>query len=199
MTVKNLNLCHLLINSLTAQRKSHNYWRGAVDSSEKYQRANSQQVPDSWLGRRGGQQDLTSQAAGGQRHHPVTAKLPQEMGARSHHQYDGVRSRRKQLSRLLLGKIFWFEYPSVFHREFTGWECKYCSLRLHALMHDWRYVIILTFVPFQGDSGGPLVCNGTVAGVVSFSGRRCGDRRTPDVYTRVSSFTDWITSVLNNN
>lgn len=62
-------------------------------------------------------------------------------------------------------------------------------------MHDLRFVIILT----QGDSGGPLVCNGTVAGVVSFSGRRCGDRRTPDVYTQVSSFSDWITSVLNNN
>ncbi|XP_047444145.1 mast cell protease 1A-like [Mugil cephalus] len=44
----------------------------------------------------------------------------------------------------------------------------------------------------SGDSGGPLVCDGEVAGVVSFSGRRCGDRSTPDVYTRISSFTDWI-------
>ncbi|XP_044055041.1 mast cell protease 1A-like [Siniperca chuatsi] len=51
----------------------------------------------------------------------------------------------------------------------------------------------------SGDSGGPLVCDGTVAGVVSFSGRRCGDPRTPDVYTRISSFTEWITSVLDNN
>ncbi|XP_073333062.1 mast cell protease 1A-like [Pagrus major] len=51
----------------------------------------------------------------------------------------------------------------------------------------------------SGDSGGPLVCDGAAAGVVSFSGRRCGDPRTPDVYTRVSSFRDWITSVLNNN
>ncbi|TNM87400.1 hypothetical protein fugu_005621 [Takifugu bimaculatus] len=51
----------------------------------------------------------------------------------------------------------------------------------------------------SGDSGGPLVCNGTMAGVVSFSGRRCGDRRTPDVYMRVSSFSDWITSVLNSD
>lgn len=70
---------------------------------------------------------------------------------------------------------------------------------MHPLIDDVRCVIILTSVPFQGDSGGPLVCNGTVAGVVSFSGRRCGDRRTPDVYMRVSSFSDWITSVLNNN
>ncbi|XP_063748179.1 serine protease 57-like isoform X2 [Eleginops maclovinus] len=51
----------------------------------------------------------------------------------------------------------------------------------------------------SGDSGGPLVCGGAAAGVVSFSGRRCGDPRTPDVYTRISSFRDWIASVLTNN
>ncbi|KAG8003591.1 Mast cell protease 1A [Nibea albiflora] len=51
----------------------------------------------------------------------------------------------------------------------------------------------------SGDSGGPLVCDGAAAGIVSFSGQRCGDPRTPDVYTRVSSFTDWITRVLNSN
>ncbi|XP_072294870.1 serine protease 57-like [Eucyclogobius newberryi] len=50
----------------------------------------------------------------------------------------------------------------------------------------------------SGDSGGPLVCDGAAAGVVSFSGRRCGDPRTPDVYTRISSFTDWIVNVINN-
>ncbi|KAI3368881.1 hypothetical protein L3Q82_025862 [Scortum barcoo] len=52
----------------------------------------------------------------------------------------------------------------------------------------------------SGDSGGPLVCDGgAAAGVVSFSGRRCGDPRTPDVYTRISSFREWIIGVLNNN
>ncbi|XP_029988435.1 mast cell protease 3-like [Sphaeramia orbicularis] len=51
----------------------------------------------------------------------------------------------------------------------------------------------------SGDSGGPLVCNGAAAGVVSFSGRRCGDPVTPDVYTRISSFREWITNILNNN
>ncbi|XP_061539709.1 serine protease 57-like [Phycodurus eques] len=51
----------------------------------------------------------------------------------------------------------------------------------------------------SGDSGGPLICNGEAAGVVSFSGRRCGNPRTPDVYTRVSAFTDWISMVLNRN
>uniref|UniRef100_UPI0037E71715 serine protease 57-like n=1 Tax=Semicossyphus pulcher TaxID=241346 RepID=UPI0037E71715 len=51
----------------------------------------------------------------------------------------------------------------------------------------------------SGDSGGPLVCDGDAAGVVSFSGRRCGDPATPDVYTRVSSFRAWIRTVLANN
>uniref|UniRef100_A0A8C6TQP0 Peptidase S1 domain-containing protein n=1 Tax=Neogobius melanostomus TaxID=47308 RepID=A0A8C6TQP0_9GOBI len=51
----------------------------------------------------------------------------------------------------------------------------------------------------SGDSGGPLVCDGDAAGVVSFSGPRCGDPRTPDVYTRLSSFRDWILNVINNN
>ncbi|KAM4738730.1 mast cell protease 3-like [Anableps anableps] len=51
----------------------------------------------------------------------------------------------------------------------------------------------------SGDSGGPLVCDGASAGVISFSGRRCGDLRTPDVYTRVASFRQWIDKVLNEN
>lgn len=97
------------MNPVTAQRKSHNHECGAVDSSGKYQSAKVQQVPDSWLGGRGGQQNRSSQAPGGQRHHPVRAKLPQEMAARSHHPYHGVWSRGQQLSRLLLGKVFWFE------------------------------------------------------------------------------------------
>ncbi|KAF3834964.1 hypothetical protein F7725_027522 [Dissostichus mawsoni] len=58
---------------------------------------------------------------------------------------------------------------------------------------------LLSFL-FKGDSGGPLVCDGAAAGVVSFSGRRrCGDPRTPDVYTRISTFRGWITRVLNKN
>ncbi|XP_071762213.1 mast cell protease 1A-like [Centroberyx gerrardi] len=51
----------------------------------------------------------------------------------------------------------------------------------------------------SGDSGGPLVCNGTSAGVVSFSGQRCGNPRTPDVYMRTSSYRGWIRNVLNSN
>ncbi|KAM9386072.1 mast cell protease 1A-like [Pholidichthys leucotaenia] len=51
----------------------------------------------------------------------------------------------------------------------------------------------------SGDSGGPLVCDGAAAGVVSFSGRRCGDLKRPDVYTRMSSYRKWIKNVLKNN
>ncbi|XP_004067879.2 duodenase-1 [Oryzias latipes] len=51
----------------------------------------------------------------------------------------------------------------------------------------------------SGDSGGPMICDGEAAGIVSFSGRRCGDPSTPDVYTRISSFRSWIITQFNNN
>lgn len=45
-----------------------------------------------------------------------------------------------------------------------------------------------------GDSGGPLVANGKQVGIASW-GRPCG-KGFPDVYTRVSSFFDWINELL---
>ncbi|XP_035271762.1 elastase-1-like [Anguilla rostrata] len=53
----------------------------------------------------------------------------------------------------------------------------------------------------QGDSGGPLNCftDGAwrVHGVVSYGpGGNCNTIRKPTVFTRVSSFTDWIYSVI---
>ncbi|KAM8939280.1 serine protease 57-like [Pelodytes ibericus] len=48
----------------------------------------------------------------------------------------------------------------------------------------------------SGDSGGPLVCRNRVEGVVSFSGMRCGNPVTPDVYTRVASFLPWIKNII---
>ncbi|XP_062816487.1 serine protease 57-like [Anolis carolinensis] len=48
----------------------------------------------------------------------------------------------------------------------------------------------------SGDSGGPLVCGARAHGVVSFNGRRCGDRRRPDVYTQVSNYISWIRGVI---
>ncbi|XP_052385563.1 complement factor D-like isoform X2 [Oncorhynchus keta] len=50
-----------------------------------------------------------------------------------------------------------------------------------------------------GDSGGPLVCNGMSAGIVSFSGEMCANPSTPDVYTRVTSYSRWIQRELARN
>lgn len=53
----------------------------------------------------------------------------------------------------------------------------------------------------QGDSGGPLNCRRTdgaweVQGIVSFgSGLSCNFPKKPTVFTRVSSYIDWISSV----
>ncbi|NXI38009.1 PRS57 protease, partial [Galbula dea] len=43
-----------------------------------------------------------------------------------------------------------------------------------------------------GDSGGPLMCQSKVYGIVSSSGKRCGDRRYPDIYTKISNYIDWV-------
>nr|XP_060641095.1 serine protease 57-like isoform X2 [Anolis sagrei ordinatus] len=48
----------------------------------------------------------------------------------------------------------------------------------------------------SGDSGGPLLCGARVHGIVSFNGRRCGDRRRPDVYTQVSKYISWVRHVI---
>ncbi|XP_066497718.1 serine protease 33 [Hoplias malabaricus] len=53
----------------------------------------------------------------------------------------------------------------------------------------------------QGDSGGPLViklsAGWTQAGIVSF-GNGCGLPGFPGVYTRVSQYANWISSITNN-
>ncbi|XP_035169053.1 serine protease 57-like isoform X2 [Oxyura jamaicensis] len=36
------------------------------------------------------------------------------------------------------------------------------------------------------------VCARKVYGIVSFSGERCGDRRYPDIYTKLSNYIDWV-------
>ncbi|XP_051666984.1 serine protease 57 [Manacus candei] len=43
-----------------------------------------------------------------------------------------------------------------------------------------------------GDSGGPLIFKKKVYGIVSFSGKRCGDRRFPDIYTKISNYIGWV-------
>jgi trypsin len=49
----------------------------------------------------------------------------------------------------------------------------------------------------QGDSGGPLVgADGTLIGLVSFGGERCGERGVPGVYTRASAELDWLSGAV---
>ncbi|NXL95676.1 PRS57 protease, partial [Alectura lathami] len=47
-----------------------------------------------------------------------------------------------------------------------------------------------------GDSGGPLVFRKKVYGIVSFSGERCGDRRHPDIFTKISNYIDWVHRIV---
>ena len=51
----------------------------------------------------------------------------------------------------------------------------------------------------QGDSGGPLICveNNTpiLRGIVSF-GKGCGRPGLPGIYTRVSTYIDWIDDTI---
>ncbi|XP_067262008.1 elastase 3 like [Chanodichthys erythropterus] len=57
----------------------------------------------------------------------------------------------------------------------------------------------------NGDSGGPLNCMNSygtweVHGIASFvSGLGCNTQKKPTVFTRVSSFNDWIDKVMMNN
>ncbi|XP_053617359.1 trypsin, alkaline C-like [Plodia interpunctella] len=49
-----------------------------------------------------------------------------------------------------------------------------------------------------GDSGGPLIYKGLVVGLVSY-GYSCGHKYYPGVYTKVSSYTDWIIKTVAKN
>ncbi|XP_018311389.1 mite allergen Der p 3-like [Mycetomoellerius zeteki] len=44
----------------------------------------------------------------------------------------------------------------------------------------------------MGDSGGPLTINGLLVGLVSFGLERCTSSKYPAVFTRVSSYINWI-------
>ncbi|XP_023252097.1 complement factor D-like [Seriola lalandi dorsalis] len=48
----------------------------------------------------------------------------------------------------------------------------------------------------DGDSGGPLLFNGTVVGITSNGGGKCGQLRKPGIYTIVSHYTEWIDTTM---
>lgn len=56
---------------------------------------------------------------------------------------------------------------------------------------------------FQGDSGGPLMMPRLnqfyLVGIVSYGPKTCGVPGVPGVYTRVSSFVDWIDEQIKQN
>lgn len=73
-------------------------------------------------------------------------------------------------------------------------KCK----QVHKEVSDRKHVCTLAGIS-QGvchmDSGGPLVADGELIGIVSF-GIPCG-KGHPDVFTRVSSYLEWINWELN--
>jgi secreted trypsin-like serine protease len=44
----------------------------------------------------------------------------------------------------------------------------------------------------QGDSGGPLLVDNIQVGIVSWGYIMCGNPTFPDIFTRVTSYTQWI-------
>jgi len=72
--------------------------------------------------------------------------------------------------------------------------CQVCAFNdLNSLFSNKKY-----FWP-QGDSGAPLVMREgnvhSLIGIVS-SGVGCGSRTYPGVYVRISSYTEWMKSVM---
>jgi len=86
-------------------------------------------------------------------------------------------------------------------------QCKYKILMHINIYFVPRYfvfsefpsiILIMVFCLKQGDSGGPLMLNDgkwTQVGIVSW-GIGCGKGQYPGVYTRVTSFMNWITKNL---
>jgi hypothetical protein len=86
-------------------------------------------------------------------------------------------------------------YPEVlqsaFVQELPAYECQ-------SLGGPYKFVIdrqICASAPASdscdGDSGGPLLHKGELYGIVSW-GTGCGDPSQPGVYTRASSYQEWI-------
>ncbi|EFX73010.1 hypothetical protein DAPPUDRAFT_215674 [Daphnia pulex] len=50
----------------------------------------------------------------------------------------------------------------------------------------------------QGDSGGPIIVNGVLVGTTSW-GNGCADPRFAGIYTRITTYVDWIQTTMANN
>nr|XP_032523935.1 uncharacterized protein LOC116775198 isoform X2 [Danaus plexippus plexippus] len=49
------------------------------------------------------------------------------------------------------------------------------------------------------DDGGPAIVNGILVGVVSFAPTICGARNSPTVFTKLSCYSKWIRSIINED
>lgn len=90
------------------------------------------------------------------------------------------------------------DYPDkLMFVNLKSFNLETCKVMHEGSGHDIVESQICTHAPpgqgaCHGDSGGPLVYRGKVAGIVSW-GKPCA-LGYPDVFTRVSSFIDWIQS-----
>lgn len=71
-------------------------------------------------------------------------------------------------------------------------------------LHRIPKVTFVLFQYFQGDSGGPLIKvkedgKKEVIGIVSWGIIPCGTTGAPSVYTKVSSYNQWIHDIMANN
>lgn len=74
------------------------------------------------------------------------------------------------------------------------------GIRIDAYIPELVKKIVL--ITFKGDSGGPIqvttsknLCVSHIVGVTSF-GKACAAKNTVGVYTRVSSYLDWIERIV---
>ena len=74
--------------------------------------------------------------------------------------------------------------------------------KVHAYLSFILIIKVLIFL--QGDSGGGLVARNkaneyVIVGIVSWRHIPCAGGGTPDVFTKVSFFIDWINDTMKNN
>ncbi|XP_046991902.1 trypsin-like [Schistocerca americana] len=106
------------------------------------------------------------------------------------------------------GKLWYFgPYPDgllkVDVRTWAQWLCESVYADINYSIYPTQICAILFedrkyYDACSGDGGGPLLYEGKVVGLVSW-GHYCGEPPYPSVYTRVSSYVDWITERTNGS